>query len=406
MEVFVFFQLMACAVGFIVSTVGQVVVFKSLGYVLGPYPYFILITVSFAFVPILFFLLAIIQASARAFEPGVTTWRFKRHFVVIGLCNALNGVMLMFSNPFTPGMWQTLAAPLTVPFTMFVSALVLRSRFSGPQVLGAALVVGSVTAGPILRSFLSGTHDVGIPSVFWLVVFVLGQVPIAFCAVYQERAFAAAKLNVIYMLAWSNLSQFAFLLVLAPAAAVTPGFGSTSPSEFTQQFADALLCCRSTVPPCSGAAQLLMLGVVTMVGGMAFQAAVVKQGGASLAMMLNTLNTPLCALAFCSRALMGVYAEDPPPGAWASVVGIVLGMLLYRLAEQPPSPHALDELLLDAPGPSEVKPPQVLGARVGLIQSEYSAERHSQTSLLYEFTVPGEQGGCSIGCSRGRSLTA
>lgn len=423
MEVFAFLQLAFCVFGFTASTVGQVVVFKSLGYVLGPYPYFILITISFAFVPILFFLLALIQASARAFEPEVTTCRFKRHFVVIGLCNALNGVMLMFANPFTPGLWQALAAPLTVPFTMLVSALILRTRFGLAQVLGAALVVGSVMAGPIV----AGTGDMGIPSVFWLAVFILGQVPIAFCAVYQERAFAAAKLNVIYMLAWSNLSQFAFLLVFAPTAAVTPGFGGTTPAEFAQQFAEAVLCCRSPVPPCSGAARLLMLGVVTMVGGMAFQAAVVKHGGASLAMLLNTLNTPLCALAFCSRGLMGDYTESPPPGTWASVVGIVLGMLFYRLApaeveEQLPE-NSFDRRLLgsnDADSSSgnilprplkrseslgEAKPPQVVGSRVGLIQSGYSADKCSETSLLYEFTVPGESMGCAIGQKRPRAFS-
>jgi hypothetical protein len=81
----------------------QAVTFKRAGYSLGPYPYFILISVSLSFVPLLFAVVAYVHWRAGGFVGDQTSWAFKKHFAVIGALNALNGVQVIFSNPHVPG---------------------------------------------------------------------------------------------------------------------------------------------------------------------------------------------------------------------------------------------------------------------------------------------------------------
>ena len=67
---------------------------RSAGYSLGPYPYFILLAVSFAFCPIFFLLVAYIDRKGDGFVEEVQSWRFRARFFIIGVLNALNGVFM------------------------------------------------------------------------------------------------------------------------------------------------------------------------------------------------------------------------------------------------------------------------------------------------------------------------
>lgn len=60
----------------------QVVSFKRAGYALGPYPLFILLAVSGAFVPLLFLAVGAIVAATGGFVPESTTFSVKRKFFV------------------------------------------------------------------------------------------------------------------------------------------------------------------------------------------------------------------------------------------------------------------------------------------------------------------------------------
>jgi hypothetical protein len=86
----------------------QAVCFKAVGYPLGPYPYFILIVVSSAFVPIFFAVVFYIKVFSGGFVEEQTSWKFKRHFMVIGALNALNGIFIIFSNPYVSGVLQAM----------------------------------------------------------------------------------------------------------------------------------------------------------------------------------------------------------------------------------------------------------------------------------------------------------
>lgn len=112
----------------------QIIAFKKLGYAFAPYPYFILLSVSFMFVPIFFSGVLFLRVTTGGFLPETTTWLFKRHYAIIGCCNAMNGVLLIFANPHTPGTVQAIFTQTIIPFVMIISIIVLRTKFNMFQV--------------------------------------------------------------------------------------------------------------------------------------------------------------------------------------------------------------------------------------------------------------------------------
>jgi hypothetical protein len=71
----------------------QAVAFKSAGYALGPYPYFILLAVSFAFVPV-FFLGVLFINHYGTILPAARKFEYKKAFALIGFLNGLNGIFM------------------------------------------------------------------------------------------------------------------------------------------------------------------------------------------------------------------------------------------------------------------------------------------------------------------------
>ena len=76
----------------------QVVSFKRIGYSLGPYPYFILLSVSAFFVPIFASIVLFIRITGGPFVEEIVRCKYIMHYCVVGILNALNGghVLLLF----------------------------------------------------------------------------------------------------------------------------------------------------------------------------------------------------------------------------------------------------------------------------------------------------------------------
>ena len=64
-------------------------------------------------------------------------------------------------------------------------------------------------------------HNSKVTSIpFFVITFCLGQLPASFSGVYQENAFSKARVNVVYMMAYSSLAQFVCLILFAPVPCV------------------------------------------------------------------------------------------------------------------------------------------------------------------------------------------
>eukprot|EP00929_Paragymnodinium_shiwhaense_P064044 TRINITY_DN32047_c0_g1_i1.p1 TRINITY_DN32047_c0_g1~~TRINITY_DN32047_c0_g1_i1.p1 ORF type:complete len:441 (+),score=86.35 TRINITY_DN32047_c0_g1_i1:137-1459(+) len=405
--------LLVCMV--MVSTM-TVVSSKRLGYAMGPYPFFILLILSFAFVPVLFLPLLYVRYRTGGFVEGhidkaLRSGQLLRHFMVIGLCNASNGVLVMNANPHTPGYMQSLLAPLIVPMTVALSAAYLGTRFHSQQLFGVLMIL----AGQMYQVNDQSTDD--NVSLMWSIIFGASQLPMAFQAVYQEHIFSRVKVNVLFMLFWSNLFQFMLLCVLAPLAAITPGFGSTTLHGFLHEFGRAVRCMRNLSedePYCEEAAFWLFAVFVLMITGMILQTLTVKMTSASVAIVANTIVTPLSTFAFTSPVFMNHFAEQLPPSTWASLGLILIGLVLYRYSDvqavDSAKPDALREKLVSSESeaqlglPRVVSRPIILGSRVGIVDSEYSNAGHSQggcSALIFQHTVLEEEVKAAEDCFMG-----
>ena len=170
------------SLGVVASGSFQVVAFKRAGYSLGPYPYFILLAVGGAFVPIL--ALAALASWAmppNGFSKETTSCAAMRAYGVIGALNGVNGILTIFSVPFVTGVEQAILAQLVIPITLLLSRVVLGTTFGWLQLLGAAVILFGVAIEvvPPLVSLVQADSAAseGGASALWLVVFAAGQLP-------------------------------------------------------------------------------------------------------------------------------------------------------------------------------------------------------------------------------------
>ena len=315
----------------------QAVAFKLTGYSLGPFPYFILLCVSFAFVPIFFSGVWCIEAFAKI-DDRARTWNYKKAFALIGCLNGLNGVLIIYSVPKVSGVAQSCLSQAVIPLTFGLSVLILRSTFSKSMLFGAFVILCGVGI-ELSPTFVSTNRFSGTESSsWWSVMFAIGQLPAALCSVYQEKAFSqGVRINVVYMMAWSSLAQFCSLCLAAPLDFV-PGFGnSNSIAGFSQSFQNASLCLANNWPShseCSSAAILLVSCIVTMLLTNIFQALLVKHSSASLSVLVLTLITPASTFCFTLPALMGkTHTESMSTQQGAALAVLMAGVIIYRYAD-------------------------------------------------------------------------
>ncbi|CAK0872107.1 unnamed protein product [Prorocentrum cordatum] len=122
-------------VALLASTVGQRLAFKGVGYCLGPYPTFVLLSVSGAFVAIFGAICTAIVVTTGGFQPETRTWSCFSAFAAIGVCNGLQGSGMIFANPRVPGLMQVLLQQAIIPFTLAIARVVCAAAFSPKPVV-------------------------------------------------------------------------------------------------------------------------------------------------------------------------------------------------------------------------------------------------------------------------------
>jgi len=412
----------------IVSASMQVVAFKSAGYALGPYPYFILLSVSFAFIPI-FFLGVLCINHYGTILPAARKFEYKKAFAMIGLLNGLNGILIIFSNPHVSGVAQSTLSQFVIPLTLSLSVCILRASFSKLMYFGAFVIMCGVglELSPTFispKTFLGGNVGGASGNGWWSVVFALGQVPAALCSIYQEQAFTkGVRINVVYMMAWSSLAQFISLLIAVPLNFI-PGFGNSggSVAGFMDNMYNATLCVGNRLPQheeCSRAGLLLSLCIVSMLLTNVFQALLVKHSSASLSVLVLTLITPTSTFCFTLPFLMGKdHTETMSTIEIAALVVLMIGVVVYRYADVVERKQIeVGDVLNDdnSSGDSRDRArdrasssassaassshrqsrsissrPLLMGTRSGIINSEYTGGQHASTkrvNILFEGTV-------------------
>jgi len=134
---------MVCA-GVVIGMVGQTVslplFISSFGGTTGPY--FIVLWCSFLFNcffwPIVFY-----RIRKGIITPEMRTYKKHYKLVLIGVFDALNGILVVFASPLsrTPGALQAILVQTTIPFTIVISKFMIRKTYSFDQIIGGVMTV-------------------------------------------------------------------------------------------------------------------------------------------------------------------------------------------------------------------------------------------------------------------------
>lgn len=319
----------------ILSAALQSVSFKKAGYSLMSFPYIILLVVAFSFIPILFLFVFYIDKTYGILKESKTV-EVKKTFAVLGFLNALNGVLIIFSNPHVSGIVQSALAQAVIPTTLVLSVLILKVSFSKFQYIGAFVVFVGIFVEfiPYLQTSAQQSSTVA-SNPFFVLTFCLGQLPASLSGIYQEIAFSKSRVNVVYMMAYSSLAQFIFLVVLAPVNFI-PYFGNSTPQEFLQMFKNAFLCVANDYDghsECQNAGLILACCIFSMLLTQIFQTLLVKVSSAATSVLVMTLITPVSSFAFTFHFLMGEHVEQISVVQTLALVILLIGIALYRFSD-------------------------------------------------------------------------
>jgi len=325
--------------GGILGAVVQNVYLAESGKKLRQYPYFIYWSTTIPFNLIF----GIALAGVMCFTDQIT-YQMRRisqyKFATIGFLNAINGLLLLFSNPHVPGPIQALLGPtvVTIPLTMIVCFIFLGHRYNWKHLVSVLIIAGGVFLAFYPSIFSDYPSDVaGTP--YWNGLWLLGSVPLVLAAVWEEKLFGSEQVHVIYMVALSMMWQTLFVALSFPVDAI-PGFGTSSSIKeiFTHQH-EALRCLArqdiSDLCPdcdCDQAWWNLLLFVVGYLMTNFFQVGVVKYCGATFFYVVSTLVVPLTEFAFSWKALLGDDAVALHKYNYLALGVLVIGMPLFRMA--------------------------------------------------------------------------
>lgn len=156
-------------------------------------PYFVLFSASGCFAVAFFIWLNFLKLFTNQITPVNSTFRHRDMFLV-GLCNSLNGLMVVFASPTTrtAAFLQALLTNFSIPMTIGVRWLILRRSINGPQALCALTVVLGIftaLAPTIFQIDQKPTKDgaTGIARILWPLCFMMGFLPYALMNVLQEK---------------------------------------------------------------------------------------------------------------------------------------------------------------------------------------------------------------------------
>lgn len=367
---------------FIAASVAQALCVKRSGYLLPPF--FVLIAVGGAFSFILVCLAIFVHFTSGGFINS--SWKLARHCIFIGFLNGLNGICVLFANPYVAGSVQALFAQANVVFTMALTWCILGHRFVKSQWYGATFIL----VGICIEFVPDLTTEARGLMLGWSLLFVTGQIPSAAQSVYQEAVFRNAPVNIVYMLAWSSIGQIALFCLLLPIDLL---FATIIGSD--QSLVGALGTGWKICMANSTAQYILTFYMVGMLLTMTAQTILVKYSSASLQSLILTLVTPCSSLAFSIPYLCPApYTEPLKATTCFALVAVVCGVVMFRYGETAAKESDLEEmspLLERVESKKNVDAiPRLMNSRSGLIASEYTADSsHSQEgdiSILMECT--------------------
>lgn len=209
-------------------------------------PYFVLFICSLSFA--IFFMGYECVRYYRSKVSFVGTRDMHKYFILIGLFNALNGLLTVYASPDkrTPADIQGILTQITVPATFLCSRLIKKEILQKNQTIGAGVVGLGVFASliPLIVSIAQGNDIFKLSNLLWSIVFMSGNFMSVLMNVYEDHILKKYNTNLVttQLLAWTNLYQFIWLILLFELD-IIPNFGSSSnPGEWSDNLKYGFQC--------------------------------------------------------------------------------------------------------------------------------------------------------------------
>jgi len=195
----------------LVTAIANSIFFKKMTNHMVNYPWFLAQLSTVVYVPVFF---GIVWLSGDAITPEMRNFP-KFQFFVMGVFDALSGVLAMFGGVHTSGSLQALLSNAIIPFTMILAYFWVNERFTSLQVLGSLVIMLGVCAA-MQPSLASDDAGVGDNQPFFVFLYFLNNLPSAVSSVYKEVAFKGVDMDVNYLQAWVVWWQLLFGFALIP----------------------------------------------------------------------------------------------------------------------------------------------------------------------------------------------
>lgn len=250
----------------------------------------------------------IIPAARFGVIPREQLTASKRPFVIMAIFDTLSSTMQVFSSIYLPGPLLVLLPQASIPISMMMSRLYLKSTYTCWQILGAAVVIGGIlvvlepvmtnrhapdyvcvavnkandclaceaemtqedcegyasTDGMLLFErertlnlgndtalhtceWVQSSHETSDTStlLFWSFILLLSCIPLSMSSIYKEKKLSRYEFDPIYLNGWLCLFQTPMSAVLAVPGGILSS-PQVTPSELPKNMWDGLKCFMGT----------------------------------------------------------------------------------------------------------------------------------------------------------------
>lgn len=313
-------------------------------------PYFVLATCSMAFV-VLFGVCWIVDKCYRLCFAKRQPTQFSRgklknvkHNCLwkLGFCNALNGILFSYAGKKTPGTLQSLMMASTIPFTIFLSMIVLRNRYNGRQLLSVVVVLTGVIIALLPSTIATIEHPEKNRFSYWSILFFIGIIPGTLVNVIQEKHTRNVRINIFHMLMWQSIYQLLFVLMnVSWNFAPDTGVSVQSWQDLATHFVDGFKCWVGTGEHCVGHGTsstiprrgfgLLSIGFVINYMSLYYVTArmIQKYGGT----LVSITSAPVAPITMFIYYMLNIREERIEWLVILSIPIIVLGAFAYAIME-------------------------------------------------------------------------
>jgi len=265
----------------------------------------------------------------------------KWKIALISFLDSSQNLLAFYSDSHVPGPMQQLIIQMVVPFSILLSVVFLRAHYSGPQYIGAFVIIAGIVLD-ILPS-LTNSATWSTISTWWILIYLSSTIPFALSTVFKEHNIKALSVNALYLQAWNNTFQALFCVLFIPLSLVEDvNFQSLSLDSvlssisvgMTRKFLDGGKCFlgENTLPDdnCEGFFLVLLLFLFFNVSINLCMLAMLWLDSSTFMFLALTLAIPLANMCFTFAFIMGSYVQPLNALDIVSMMIILSGLLLYQ----------------------------------------------------------------------------